>query len=189
MCNTFVAYIDRASIRKNPNKTGTYYISGRVRYSGSMTELLSPTHHRVSRFVCDGFSPSREPINPTVYSYEDNIGKEKLSPDGLYPHLSSLDCEMTRDIQPVYSHPSGDYLYEHLDPDVTCSECLNSFKADELSSESYPDGEGGDGYMDNVCPHCHAGYCCSIAYERLSDIPPEEVERLASENEAKVKNG
>lgn len=73
------------------------------------------------------------------------------------------------------------FLYRHKKVKFDCPHCgVSNLTADKLESDAFPDGEGGENYVTNMCPKCKE--CIEVHHERLTDTDMHE---LAKSNEKK----
>lgn len=90
-----------------------------------------------------------------------------------WPHpesaLGIADHREDVQLETVGHMPIPTWSYQYVPTPVTCSNCGKTFMHTELDSDSSSDGEGGDVFVDDICPNCGTPDCCEVVFEKIAD--------------------
>lgn len=80
------------------------------------------------------------------------------------------DGSWHRDVRQIHlMQPVPRYSYSYVDTQVQCKFCDATFDWQELNDDIVYDDEGGETFLDNICPKCGESYCCDVEMEKLED--------------------
>jgi hypothetical protein len=172
--------IDRSTIRKNPNAGSTSTpLFGRVSTT-AVLECVGALPYAVKAITnTSGISFSDGVCRYNVHVSED---VDKLTEVAKKHNVKVVSYTQDRPVQLVAHPPESAILYSHEDTKVRCVKCDKEFSVRQLGSDSMMED---DSYNDCVCPFCDAWDCCEVTYEKLSDIPKEELRECLIENSKK----
>lgn len=123
--------------------------------------------------LAGGIKFNEEYIWGTFHQLRSADGPIRHGPHKKRFKISAVSITFENDFQHFRTIEAGpEFLYQYIPTKVECRNCGKSFLHTELTSDSVPDGDGGETFIDNVCPKCGEADCCDIEFEE-----PEVVRR------------
>jgi hypothetical protein len=159
--------INKDSIKKNPDagKTQERIVTGQhITFEGKSD---------VPKIIQDDLDCKN------FFISEISLGEDKFY-RGLAMHLDdklidqlkqedhTIKIEIHVEYATINHFPSPQYLYEYENIDIKCCICDETFKSDNLESDSFNDDDDYY-YSDTVCPKCSAWNCCEVKYESIEE--------------------
>lgn len=150
--------IDRKSIKKNPNAGNKVY-----------QRVLAPDTIEVSVIAKD--------INGGwanwffVNNYLSSITPSVPPKDDVL----SINVNRKSNIETLHTLQGGPkYFFGYEDTEVECEDCHKKF-SHTLLKDDYVDIYDGEDVcdtckVDNLCPHCKTGDCCSLEFEQIEKV-------------------
>lgn len=83
--------------------------------------------------------------------------------------LQNEDGSQYRQLQTIYHAPISTYSFSYEKTNVECDYCKAVFDFSELSDTWGDDYDGGEYFVENICPKCKEGQCCEIEFEKIEE--------------------
>jgi hypothetical protein len=160
---TFYRFIERASIRRNPQAGSTisYVVAGREAMLRVNCEC--PAGFVQPEGVASGSRDTH--FCEFWWMLTDEDPTVKLTAVlRQFPADTPHEFNIKQDVIPIAHPPERPYLFDWAPCTVKCRVCDHIFDASELESDS-----DGDHYSDAVCPECGQWVCCRLECEDLDN--------------------